>query len=286
MGCVLLVTMSTQAGAEPGPSGVDYTRSVTCATNSVNVKAVASASTQSGATFNQLASNGSVNLGTSANTTFAAGVTKIATFFQHAALDATAFVLNDFSDTTGLAPIGLPSFTFSPHCPETSYQESGSSTYRTIAPTRVLDTRPESLKNYAGGKPAANSQVPVRTDLAISATATAVAVNITIVDATSAGYVQAFPTGNGAVGASSNLNAERAGQIIANAAVLPVGADKTITLYTQAGAHLVVDVMGYFDAATSTGRYVGKASPERVLDTRPDSLTNYAGAKPAAGSIV
>ena len=88
----------------------------------------------------------------------------------------------------------------------------------------------------------------------------AVVMNVTAVDATGPGYVQVLPTG--VAGDYSNLNTDTPGQTIPNVTVVPIGADGSVTIYTQGGAHLLADVSGYFVAsgATKGGRYVGCAA--------------------------
>ena len=100
----------------------------------------------------------------------------------------------------------------------------------------------------------------------------AVALNVTLTEATAPGFVQVIPTGGATEpGRSSNLNAEQADATIANLAIVPVGADGSVTLFTQSGTHLVVDVAGYFtDASVApslSGLFV-PATPTRLLDTR------------------
>ena len=57
----------------------------------------------------------------------------------------------------------------------------------------------------------------------------------------------AWPTGDAAPDASS-LNADRAGQTVANHITIPIGADGSISLYNDAGGHLLVDVTGWYTA--------------------------------------
>ena len=112
-----------------------------------------------------------------------------------------------------------------------------------ISPVRVADTR-------TGARLAAGSAVDVDPAGALGLSAAdvgAVVVNLTATDATSAGYVQVLPTGQGAVGTSSNLNVQ-AGQTVANAAVAALGDGGRFTLFEQAGAQLVADVTGWFTA--------------------------------------
>ena len=164
------------------------------------------------------------------------------------------------------------------------------SAFTPVTPTRILDTRPSSRTNYAGGKPGAGASVPLQITnakvSAVPATATAVVLNVTAVDATAPGYVQVFPTGRSVPGASSNLNIERAGQTIPNTVIVPLGQDGFLTFYTEAGTHLIADIAGYFvptTGAVSAGRYQS-VTPKRVLDTRAGVQLGYQGPKPGAGA--
>jgi lysophospholipase L1-like esterase len=67
-----------------------------------------------------------------------------------------------------------------------------------------------------------------------------------------------------------------------NAALLSLGADGNLSLYTANSAHIVVDVSGAFDTAASAaaGRYV-PTPPARALDTR----AGHGRALPAGGAV-
>ena len=77
--------------------------------------------------------------------------------------------------------------------------------------------------------------------------------------------MQVFPTGMAAVGESSNLNIEYAGQTIANLAIAPLGVDGMVSIYTQGGGQLIVDCVRLFrgERRTRDGRYV-RVFPEPV----------------------
>jgi hypothetical protein len=93
-------------------------------------------------------------------------------------------------------------------------------------------------------------------------------------DTTSPGYIQVVPTLAAALGTSSTLNVATPGQIQPNFAIVPVGANNSVTLYLFAGGNVVVDLLGTFGAAPAgpitAGRFVA-VDPVRVLDTRPES---------------
>lgn len=109
----------------------------------------------------------------------------------------------------------------------------------------------------------------------IPATATAVALNVTLTEATGAGYVQVLPTLRPSLGRSANLNIEQAAQTLPNFAITPIGEGGKVSVYSPGGGHLVVDVLGYFQpsGAVGAGRYVPLV-PHRVLDTRESVNTD------------
>lgn len=157
-------------------------------------------------------------------------------------------------------------------------------------PVRILDTRPASLVGFTGGAPAdgLSVRVPVRGSYGVPGDASAVAVQLTAAEGASVGYVSAVPTG-ATLGLTSNINLDTPGEAIANLAVVPIGADGSITVYTQAATHAIVDLVGWWVPAdgdvASAGRYVG-VGPNRILDTRPDSRIAWNGDRPAPGSVV
>ncbi len=116
--------------------------------------------------------------------------------------------------------------------------------------------------------PVINSIVPNSPDV------NGVLVNITAVNTTaqsSGTFVSALPERPRGRPSTSNLNLT-AGQVKANLALVPIGADGRIRLFNANGAvHLVVDVIGYLQprpTATRVGRVVPMAEHVRVLDTR------------------
>lgn len=137
-----------------------------------------------------------------------------------------------------------------------------------LSPGRLIDTRdPGQSKLGDGGSvlvPVLGQQgVPV-------AGVSAVMVNLTVTDADGPGFVQVFAS-DIPQPSTSNLNVEAAGGTVSNLAVVPVGADGKIIVFTQRGAHVIVDVAGWFSDDGTRGGYRGMfvpMSPTRVLDTR------------------
>jgi hypothetical protein len=158
--------------------------------------------------------------------------------------------------------------------------------YTPVAPARLLDTRPHAPIGYGGPKPEAGSVVEVQIAgrEGVPADAEAVALNVTITDATAAGYVTAYPAGTAPPNVS-NLNVGDGGTV-ANSVIVKVGAGGKVALYTERGGHLIVDVAGYWRLGDAAGTGAGRLlslQPSRVLDTR--SALGAAGALGAGGTV-
>ena len=131
-----------------------------------------------------------------------------------------------------------------------------------------------SAATSALSRPAAGEvqTIAVRGVGGVPADAVAVAVNLTVVEPRSTGYLTAFPCASGRP-LVSNSNYVR-DQVVASAAVVPVGADGSICVFSNEGTHVVVDVTGSFPG----GAGFVPLAPERLVDTR---LAN--GGQPQAG---
>lgn len=99
------------------------------------------------------------------------------------------------------------------------------------------------------------------------ARATAVAVNLTVTNATAPGWLRAAPCD--VTTGVSNVNF-RAGEPVAGSAYVPTSADDTICVETNVSADVVVDLTGTFRPATSSsaGLSFVPVPPTRMLDTR------------------
>lgn len=141
-----------------------------------------------------------------------------------------------------------------------------------VTPSRLLDTRPGmSNSPLSGAKPQASQTLGVtaasRGGLPASGFS-ALVLNATATQTTAAGFVTLWAAG-ATRPPTSNLNATRSDQTIANHAIVPVST-AGFSVLTQAGSHLVADVSGYF-----TG--VAAAPP-------PGYVPNSAGFPPTVGS--
>jgi hypothetical protein len=113
-------------------------------------------------------------------------------------------------------------------------------------------------------RPAAGTvlTIPVAGRNGVPADAAAVAVSLTVASPRSSGYLTAFPC-SGGLPVVSNANFTR-DQVVASAAVVPVGADGNICVFTNESTHVVVDVAGSFPA----GAGFASSTPQRLVDTR------------------
>lgn len=146
-----------------------------------------------------------------------------------------------------------------------------------LTPQRLLDTR--AGIGAAPAKPGRETiltlQATGRAGVPTSGVA-AVVMNVTATDATAPGYVTVWPTGQPRPNAS-NLNLEAAHDTNANLVIVPVETNGQVNLFTEAGTHLLADVVGWFGDTTqqsSTSGLFVTLSPSRVFDTRPTSFVS------------
>jgi hypothetical protein len=113
-----------------------------------------------------------------------------------------------------------------------------SSGFDPVGPSRLLDTRPNSV--------AAGSVTRVRVAGAggVPADASAVALNLTMVDARGAGYATLFPC-TATPPNTSTLNFA-AGQTVANAGYVGLDATGDVCVFASVAGDLIVDVVGWF----------------------------------------
>jgi Tol biopolymer transport system component len=110
---------------------------------------------------------------------------------------------------------------------------------------RMLDTRPDSRQLWAGPKPGPGTVVPL-TYSSIGDGTSAYAANVTMVDATGPGFVTAYPADQ-ARPLASNLNSDAVGRTIANHVTVATGRPAlTVSLFTNAGTHLIGDIIGVY----------------------------------------
>jgi hypothetical protein len=156
--------------------------------------------------------------------------------------------------------------------------------YVPLSPARLADTRPGHTTidgHFAGtGTLTTGStfELPVLGRGGVPGDAVAVTLNVTVTEASAAGFVTVFPCGSPQPTAS-NLNYDT-GSTIPNAVITKVGADGAVCVFTQQAIQVVVDVNGAYPPSTS----YAAINPARVLDTRA-AHTTIDGAQQASGGV-
>jgi hypothetical protein len=159
---------------------------------------------------------------------------------------------------------------------------SSSLAFYTIAPCRLVDTRPS--KNNPPGPLAGPSLAAKQTrsfplqsgKCNLPSNAQAYSLNVTAMPPSGAdlGFLVIFPTGQKQPG-SSTLNATT-GTTTANAAIVPAGTGGAVSVLTSNDTDLLLDINGYFAPPGAGGIYLYTTKPCRIVDTR-NLLPPYPG---------
>ena len=137
-----------------------------------------------------------------------------------------------------------------------------------VTPCRVADTR---LAPGAFGGPALQGQrsrdfaIP-ESACGIPSTAAAYSLNVAVVPHGGLGYLTVWPAGQTRP-VLATLNSVD-GRIKANAAIIPAGTNQAISVYATQTTDVILDIDGYFVAASSTTLAFFPLTPCRVADTR------------------
>ena len=135
------------------------------------------------------------------------------------------------------------------------------SSMTTSDPTRLMDSRTGNRGTMFTVKVA--SQVPAQ--------ATAVGLNLTVTDPSEDGFVTAYPCGQ-PIPTASNVNYRR-GQTVPNMAVVAIGSNQTVCIFSDKPTHLIVDSASFF---APVGGLLNPVVPDRLLDTR-ESVGGWLG---------
>jgi len=154
----------------------------------------------------------------------------------------------------------------------------------TLTPCRAVDTRSSQGKSGANGPPAMTASAARNFSLPLSGCgvpneAEAYSLNFTVVPPGPLQYLSAWPTGEPYPGVST-LNSTD-GSTLANAAIVPAGAQASTAVLTSDTTDLIIDVNGYFAAPNGNELAFYPVTPCRVVDTRPDQHKTGAFGAPA-----
>ena len=138
-----------------------------------------------------------------------------------------------------------------------------------LTPARLFDTRTDSTRTKLGPQSVMDVQVAGHAGVPESGVA-AVVMNVTATDASAAGFITVWPSGD-PLPVASNLNLTRSGHTSANLVIVPLGEGGRLSFFSEAGAHLLGDVTGYItdsSASSSTSGLMVPLQPARIFDTR------------------
>lgn len=172
-----------------------------------------------------------------------------------------------FASGTGAAPFCEAPFSVHPEVPLPNVQAVGPKVgYVPLTPLRLFDTRHPTLStglmDIVRGP---DDKLAARSTVSFSGfvDAPGVALNVTVANPSSAGFVSVWPSHLPQPDVSAvNFAAQ---QSVANLVGLPLGPERSLSFYTHAATHLLGDVQGYFQ--TSGAGFLPEA-PHRLVDTR------------------
>jgi hypothetical protein len=123
---------------------------------------------------------------------------------------------------------------------------TGGLNFYTVTPCRLVDTR---NANGTFGGPVMNANMTRTFPLSqgscgLPSNAAAYSLNMTVVPAGPLGYLATWPAG-GNQPLVSTLNAVK-GQVVANAALVPAGANLAVNVYVTNTTQVIIDTNGYF----------------------------------------
>ncbi|MGP0031676.1 MAG: Ig domain-containing protein [Acidimicrobiales bacterium] len=157
--------------------------------------------------------------------------------------------------------------------------------YSPLTPVRICDTRAGNPSDLSGDAAQCNGvanagetlsaggtkTISVAGEFGVPADATAVVLNVTVVNPQTQGHLTVFPAGSSPP-LASNIN-YGAGQTVPNLVEVGTGTNGDVSFNTLSQTDLAVDLEGYVAASAAggsgAGLYTPLASPVRICDTRP-----------------
>jgi hypothetical protein len=144
-----------------------------------------------------------------------------------------------------------------------------------VAPCRIADTRNADGPLGGPSLPAQSTRMfPIlASSCVMPPNALAYSLNFAAVPKGPLGFLTAWPAGQPQPLAAS-LN-DVTGTIVANAVIVPAGANGAVNVFASDATDLVIDVSGYFAPPGAGGLSLYAVTPCRVLDTRLTSGTPF-----------
>ncbi len=145
------------------------------------------------------------------------------------------------------------------------------SLYHPLVPGRVLDSRAGATNVGPFSTPwspgvAGIRDVQIGGLVGVPADATAVVLNVTVVNPTAGSFLQLWPTGSTQPVFGSSLNFAK-DQIVPNAVTVKLGTGGKVRVFNAVGnVNVIIDVSGYY--GTGAGDGFTAITPGRVLDSR------------------
>jgi uncharacterized repeat protein (TIGR03803 family) len=137
----------------------------------------------------------------------------------------------------------------------------------TVAPCRLVDTRPPNGSGPIQGGTFQTFPIPQEGGCNIPATASAYSLNVTVVPMGYLGYITMWPAGIDLRPVVSTMNSLD-GRVKANAAIVPSGTNGGVNIYATNTTNVILDINGYFAPVTSSTLAFYPLPPCRVADTR------------------
>lgn len=132
-----------------------------------------------------------------------------------------------------------------------------------VTPCRLVDTR--NTHSPIRGGSSQSYPVPQLGGCNIPTSAAAYSLNVTVVPQTRLGYLSIWPTGEDQP-LVSTLNSD--GRVKANAAIVPAGYNRSVSVYATDTTDLILDIDGYFASPSASTYQFFTLPPCRVADTR------------------
>ncbi len=133
-----------------------------------------------------------------------------------------------------------------------------------VTPCRLIDTRDSGMPVLGGTSQ--NFFVPQLGSCGIPDTAIAYSLNVTVVPASTLGYLTIWPTGQQQPNVSTMNSPD--GRNKANAAIVPAGYQGAVSVFASNTTHVILDINGYFTAPGSGTLQFYPLTPCRLVDTR------------------